>query len=198
MVKSFKQFIRESSWDKLVYHATYNPDFDPKKPPAGTHFGTLHAAMARGYATRSSPPNSKRRQLKVHAFKFTPSGKNASVPDLTPGDAKQVWDHLVKKKVVDRYSPSDIKGLLRGGEKTPSYKLKRNKISHVSYKNKVEDPGSTSHIVYDTKSLKHVHTFEHPAFVNRNFSKPIKDPMAKDWRNLYPYFSKSKAQRKVK
>jgi len=181
---SFKQFITESSWDKLLYHATYRDDIDPKNPPEGIHVGTLHAAMARAHQTHS--PDHKGANLKVYAFKYKPAGKSIRVKD--EGSEGRTWHmdvqhQLHKKGLMGDMTPKMYDTLRSNTGRA----LKKHNIGTLSYRNNTEDPGSTSRVIYDTKSLKHVHTFAKPKFIKRNYGGAST-----------PYFSKSKAQRKVK
>jgi hypothetical protein len=149
---TFKQFIRESSWDKLVYHATYNPDFDPKKPPVGTHFGTLHAAMARArssiydasYGSDHRIIMHSPEKLKVHAFKFNSKGGKE-----------------IRTKDDGRYDPGSWWG------RPPPIP---HGTTHEIYKNKIEDPGHDSIVVHDTKRLQYIHSFDKPKFVKRDYA----------------------------
>jgi hypothetical protein len=128
--------MRESSWDQMVYHATYNKKFDPKNPPAGTHFGTLHAAMERAKnldAEDNGEPKSEG-GLQVHAFKYKPTGKSMEIKDND-------------QELLPKRPPKGV--------------------THITYKNDVEDPGSKSHIVYEPKDLQHIHSFKSPKFINR-------------------------------
>ncbi len=172
-MKTFKEFLIESSWSKLVYHATYNPQFDPKNPPVGTHVGTLHAAMTRAH--RINDDNArwhKESPLHVHAFKLE-KGNSVNVRD-NKGDAFETGAHdtLAKKGIINPL-PEKKRGLMGGvfldRDVVPHLQseLAKKGITHLSYKNKVEDPGSTSHVVYDTSKLQHVHTFNAPKFVQR-------------------------------
>ncbi len=136
----FRDFINESKWNKLLYHATRN-DYDPKDIESGSHFGTLHAAMARAHDT-SSPPH---KNLKIHAYKYETPGKGLHTDsDLNANR----FAHDKNKRKVREYAKN------RG-------------ITHITYKNAEESPGSTSTIVYDPENLQHVKTFNAPDFIRR-------------------------------
>jgi len=70
----FEEFLAETKWDKYLYHATYK-DFDPKNISAHSHLGTLQSAMHRAEYGKNPNLNQGREQLKIHAYKHTPSGK---------------------------------------------------------------------------------------------------------------------------
>jgi hypothetical protein len=133
-MKSFKQFLAETKWSKYLYHATYD-DFDPKDIKPGSHFGTLHAAIARGRQTLKDPDSNRQKEkLKIHVYSYERKGKTRGTYDT--------WNEKkVKKK--------------RG-------------VDELVYRNRYEDPGSRSSIIWDTKQLKHVHTFKEPKMVDRD------------------------------
>ncbi len=142
---SIADAIKESKWDKYLYHATYN-NFDPKDIRPGSHFGTLPAAMARAKQELNDSRKwfpKKAKDLKVHVYKYI---KKRGAKRLTnqPDPTTKHW----KWKDVP-------------------------KNASVSYENDFEDPGSTSHVIYDTKNLKPVHTFQSPKFVKRKYANNL-------------------------
>lgn len=151
-MKSFKQWLLESKWSGYVYHATYK-DFDPKDIKPGTHFGSLQSAMARAkqeYMEGSKGQENTKDKLKVHAFKYNGNNKRKMVKDMDMTLAgKRDWPNT------------------REGFK------KEFGTEHVSYKNRFEDPGSTSHVIWDTENLKHVHSFSSPKFVKRKYASDM-------------------------
>ncbi len=136
----------------MLYHATYNPNFDPKKVVPGTHFGTLHAAMSR--AKEKSYHHHGKIPLKVHAFKYNTPGKSAEFKDTGSNSNSEIVEQLEREKIIkERKTPfkdprdkwlanldSDVikKHLHR--------ELKKKGITHLTYTNHFEDPQSKSHI----------------------------------------------------
>jgi hypothetical protein len=66
--------LSETAWDDYLYHAT-DTEFNPKEIRAGSHLGSLHAAMARGVKHRDEDTRL------IHAYKYKPSGKSCEVED---------------------------------------------------------------------------------------------------------------------
>ena len=144
--------LNESSWGGLLYHATYH-DFDPKHVKPGTHFGTLHAALHRAHDEEfNDDGDSQYAKLKIHAFKYKPSGK-----------VKQGEDT----------------GTSYFGKQYDDPKTRGKGVSTISYINKSEAPGSVSHIVYDPENLKHVHTFNSPNKLKKYDKEEWKDTFLK-------------------
>lgn len=194
---TFREFLTETKWGGYVYHATYN-DFDPKNIKPGSHFGTLHAAMARAYSQKEFDADPKK--LKVHAFKYNPKkgSKNYKIEDSGLGHSSTyILNGLARKKIID----SSHHDMNRKDHKTHLNNiLKQKNITHLTYNNKTEDPKSKSHIIYDPENLEHIHSFNAPKFIkrklgnldNNNDFKSAKKSLSK------PFFSKSKMQRKIK
>ena len=172
--RQFRQMLYESSWDKYLYHATYG-DFDPKNIKPGSHFETLHAAMSRakdqieGQSFEPTFAQKMRKKLKVYAFKYN-----------TKGNGKEVEDKGSKNYI--HYPANGEYGS----------KLKSQGITHLTYKNKVEDEDFTSQIIYDPENLEHVHTFKKPKFATREY----KTGGHRDWPGSH-YFDVSKKTRQI-
>ena len=166
-MQTFKQFC-ESSWDKYVYHATYDKDVKFK---AGhpTFVGSLHAAMARAYASKGKRSS---KDLTIHAFKHEPTNKATKIkhPSMNRGES----------------NPKRLQGQLKKGS------------SHLSYRNEVEDPGSESRIVFNPKELKHVKSFKAPKFADRKYKSKDYEPRPGGARMTMPYFFRTKGERKAK
>jgi hypothetical protein len=74
---------------------------------------------------------------------------------------------------------------------------RRKGATHLTYKNEIEDPGSKSHVVFDTDELKHVKSFESPKFMKRKYTRKEYEPKPGGARMTLPYFSRSRGQRKA-
>ena len=163
--------LHETKWSGYLYHAT-DHKFDPKQIKAGSHLGTLHAAMTRGVGQLSGEENRR-----VHAYKYKSSGKSVEIEDDNFNDPDTDADKIAgqlsmygKQHISDR----DHKTVRRAPEgqkvKALGRVLKNNGISSLHYKNRFEDKGSTSHIIFDPENLRHVHTFENPKYIHRKGS----------------------------
>lgn len=181
---TFKQYINEAFWNKLIYHASYDK-FDPKKVKPGSHFGSLRAAMGRATSTKgethhkpgtwsknkkgqdeykSNPPRkNNRRTLKVHAYAYRPTGKSLRVRD-TPPNKGDWWNS--NSVGTQKRGKQDI-------DEPYTKKLNARGITHLKYKNRWEDPGSEGHQIWDTQNLRHIKTFKSPKFINREYSKKL-------------------------
>ncbi len=158
MNSTFQQlFVLASSANKLLYHATYHPNFDPKNVLPGTHFGTLFAAMSRA---RNQKRHDNLGKLKVHAFRYNTKGKSADISDTGANTSRDITDELYKAgKITKNLDPPSSTRILKGKEEQDAYRkgidnhlhneLKKSGITHLTYKNRYEDPESTSQIIYD-------------------------------------------------
>jgi hypothetical protein len=164
--------LNEVRWSGYLYHATSGA-FDPKRIKQGSHLGTLKVAIRRGGENYEAG-------TKVHAYDYRPSGRSVEVEDNWGGlPAKDMIATQLRNRGVishDEYhnihhkNPErlDKQGIPLGvSDRKLSSLLKSKGISHLTYANKVEDKGSTSHIIYDPENLHHVHTFDSPAAVLR-------------------------------
>lgn len=182
------------SWDQYVYHLT-GSKFKPEKLQPWSHVGSLRAAMGIG---RDEWKRGNRPFL--HAYKLAPKGKGVEITDHGGDSWDQIDDiiyQLIKKKVIPeprgyKWKPKPY----HGGEDEyywddwPDYErvtekwddemkmnymqkyLEKKGITHLYYKNAVEDPGSRSFIIFrPEKTLKPVHTFKGPFKYTRRFTK---------------------------
>jgi hypothetical protein len=173
--------LSETKWDQYLYHAT-DHEFNPKEIKAGSHLGTLHAAMTRGIGHLSGGDTRL-----VHVYKYKSKGKSVEVEDDNFGDPESDADKIAGQ--LSRYgnqhiSDRDYKTVRRApeGKKVAALgsALKKNGISSLHYKNKFEDKESTSHIIFDPENLHHVHTFNNPKYIHRKgaYDRFYQDSMA--------------------
>jgi hypothetical protein len=158
--------INESKWSTLLYHSTAG-EFNPKDIKPGSHFGTLKAALDRSRSEFKAIPLSK---IKLHAFDYKPSGKTVHIGDDTSehfptniAASLHGSGHISAedKQYIRNKPPQEHGGpaLTAGSHEHLLQILKKKNISHLTYENTYEDPGSLSHIIYDPENLKLVHTF---------------------------------------
>jgi hypothetical protein len=187
---TFKSFLREMSWDNYLYHMT-SKKFKPEQIKPWSHLGSLRAAMGIGQMGRHGRPN-------IFAYKFKPKGKGVAITDKGGDPEDQLDDmfkELIRKKHIpeprgwrpkrnDDYwswkgSPQDMHPRLKQAY-IEKY-LKKQGITHLYYKNSVEDPGSRSFIVLDPeKALKPVHTFKGP-FKYKKRNTDFTDTLSNAW-----------------
>jgi hypothetical protein len=158
--------LDETKWDAYLYHAT-DKSFDPKKMKSGSHLGTLHAAVSRAKANVFD-----NRDIKVHAYKYHSPGKSIEIEDDNfsdpDSDAHSIATQLSLKGHIHGRQWKEITRAPEGKKvQALGNVLKRNGISSLHYKNRYEDKGSTSHMVFDPENLHHVHTFHNPKVVER-------------------------------
>jgi hypothetical protein len=167
--------LDEIKWDKYLYHAT-DASFDPKSMKPGSHFGKLHAAIARNSVSLSNKVIPLRtrdapRTDRIHAYEYHPSGKSLEIPEHDEdsrfhNDASMLSHQLHKQGVL---SDVEHRRISTSGKMDDFAKTVRSKgYSSLHYKNKSEDPGSTSHIILDPENLHHVKTFHTPDIMTRN------------------------------
>jgi len=148
--------ISESSWSTLLYHGT-TKNFHPNDIAPGSHLGSPGASRNR---SGSEVNFYSQDRLKVHAYKYNPSGRIVDVKDR--GADEPHWTRDAMKQIKNHVTPESYKIIKRdpSDTKTIGHMLRWNGISALKYKNPHE--GGHSFVVYDPENLTHVHTFDKP------------------------------------
>lgn len=174
---SFKDFINESleylpktGESEVVHHSSDKsfPSFNPL-----SHFGTANAARARAVSSGQSPKDSK------HLYSARLNlGNVVNMGDDGENHTPHGILHSLHKAghiTVNNYL--NMRNKMSAAENDESRKdmlvkyLKRRKIDTIRYKNRVEDPGSTSYIITHPKQVRILRKSFSPVNVSRGEEK---------------------------
>lgn len=174
---SFAEFLleraeyRSQDGESDVVHHASSHDFDEFRPLS--HFGTASAARARAVTPGSDPREAKH----LYSARIR-TGNVVRIGDDSKNHTPSSLLHSLHKAghiSVNNYIKLDdkMRASSDDGERSKILldHLKRRKINTISYKNTVEDPGSTSYIITHPKQVRILRKTKAPVNVERGTSK---------------------------
>lgn len=173
---TFIQFITEKAEYKaqegetsVVHHAS-DQDFTEFRPLS--HFGTASAARARAVSLGKTHEPKKLYTARIRTGNVVRIGDDAE--NHTPASILHSL-HKAGHVSIGHYIKMDdkMRAASSEGERTKLLTdfLKRRKINTITYKNRVEDPGSTSYIITHPSQVRLLRKTTAPINVERGKSK---------------------------
>lgn len=155
-MKTFIQFLESKQSEEEVFHHVTNVPFEGKFK-AFSHFGTEKAALARGARINQDNPDvTSFDHYKVRINK----GKTVEIPDpivhKPHNIAKSVYQegHIDKNQFKKLHTEMSSVDSDDEKHKILANFLRDNGIHTVSYRNKVEHPGSMSYMITHPKQVE--------------------------------------------
>ncbi len=177
MMLSFSEFLLEKAeynaqeGESSVVHHASDQDFDQFRPLS--HFGTANAARARAVSVGQSSKEPKN----LYSARIR-TGNVVRIGDDTENHTPASILHSLHKAghvTVSHYIKMDDKMRAASSEgersKILTDFLKKRKINTIAYKNRVEDPGSTSYIITHPNQVRLLRKTKAPINVKRGEAK---------------------------